>query len=283
MTPDNFHDRRLPPAPRPWSIHSTNRTLEHEEAARHGIQNMNEDGLIPCSGYKGYMCPNLAVVRPRRKKCKRCWAKSRMDIQYPEPIEDPWSKLPVAPPVDQFEDQTDDERNWDSILSAEKLARRLGQHGERGFECFLTDPHLPQPERVEVLEDTLYRLAKIADPLFCPSRQLKSASRCGGVEPCPPNLPHLLGRLMCANAGNATYAWIVRRLLWERRHQVACNASAYQKIQISYLEKFSDDALAEVCNAALAVGMVAYIVHHHLPLTWPTLQGGVWNDGDLPT
>ena len=283
MNPENFLDRRLPPAPRPWSIHSTNRTLEHEEAARHGIQNMNEDGVIPCSGYKGYMCPNLAVVRPRRKKCKRCWAKSRGYIQYPEPIEDPWSKLPVAPPVDQFENQPDDDRNWDSILSAERLARRLGQHGERGFECFLTDPHLPQPERVEVLEDTLYRLAKIADPLFCPSRQLKSASRCGGVEPCPPNLPHLLGRLMCANAGNATYAWIVRRLLWERRHQVACNASAYQKIQISYLEKFSDDALAEVCNAALAVGTVAYTVHHHLPLTWPTLQGGVWNDGDLPT
>ena len=68
-----------------------------------------------------------------------------------------------------------------------------------------------------------------------------------------------------------------------RRHQVAWNASAYQKIQISYLEKFSDDALAEVCNAALAAGMVACMVHNHLQVSWPMLQGGVWNDGDLPT
>ena len=283
MNPDAFLDRRLPPAPRPWSIHSTNRTLEHEEAARHGIQNMNEDGLIPCSGYKGYMCPNLAVVRPRRKKCKRCWAQSRGYIQYPEPIEDPWSKLPVAPPVDQFENLTEDDRNCDSIFSAERLAKRLGQHGEHGFESFLRDPHLPQPERVEVLEDTLYRLARIADPLFCPSRQLKSASRCGGVEPCPPNLPPLVGRCMVADAGNATYAWIVRRLVWERRHQVACNASAYQKIQISYLEKFSDEALADICKAALAVGAVAHAAQSHLELSWSTLQGGVWTDGDLPT
>ena len=283
MNPENFLDRRLPPAPRPWSIHSTNRTLEHEEAARHGIQNMNEDGLIPCSGYKGYMCPNLAVVRPRRKKCKRCWAKSRMDIQYPKPIEDPWSKLPVAPPVDQFEDQTDDERNWDSILSAEKLARRLGQHGERGFECFLTDPHLPQPERVEVLEDTLYRLAMIADPVFFPSEELKSASLCGGVQPQQPNLQPIDGRPLVADAGDATYAWIVRRLIWERRHQIASNASAHQKLQISYLERFRDEALAEICKAALAAGAVAHAAQSHLELSWSTLQGGVWTDGDLPT
>ena len=230
------------------------------------------------------MCDSLALVRPRRLKCTVCWPKSKSDIQYPEPIEDPWSNHPVAPSViDQLENATEAERNVHSIASAEDLAKRLGQHGERGFESFAIHLHVPQPEPVEVLEATLYRLARIADYHFCPSRELKSASRCGGVEPCPPNLLPLLGRLMVANAGNATYAWIVRRLVWERRHQVACNASAYQKIQISYLEKFSDDALAEVCNAALAVGTVAYTVHHHLPLTWPTLQGGVWNDGDLPT
>ena len=284
MTPENFHDRRLPPAPRPWSIHSTNRTLEHEEAARHGIQNMNEDGLIPCSGYKGYMCPRLAVVRPKRKKCESCWTKSKMDIQYPEPIEDPWSKLPVAPPViDQLENATEAERNAHSILSAERLAKILGQHGERGFENFPRDPHLPQPEPVEVLEDTLYRLARIADPVFFPSRELKSASRCGGVQPQPPNLPHIHGRPLVADAGDATYAWIVRRLIWERRHQIASNASAHQKLQISYLEKFRDEALAEICKAALAAGAVAHAAQSHLELSWSTLQGGVWTDGDLPT
>ena len=88
---------------------------------------------------------------------------------------------------------------------------------------------------------------------------------------------------MVADAGNATYAWIVRRLLWERRHQVACNASAYQNIQISYREKFSDDALAEICKAALAAGIVAHAVQHRRQLSWSPLQGGVWADGDLPT
>lgn len=244
----------------------------------------NADGLIPCSGYRGYMCESLALVRPRRLKCTVCWPKSKSDIQYPEPIEDPWSNHPVAPTViDQLENATEAERNVHSIASAEDLAKRLGQHGERGFESFAIHPHVPQPEPVEVLEATLYRLARIADYHFCPSRELKSASRCGGVQPRPPNLPHIEGRPMVADAGNATYAWIVRRLVWERRHQVASNASEHQKLQISYLEKFSDEALADICKAALAAGAVAHAAQSRLELSWSTLQGGVWTDGDLPT
>ena len=230
------------------------------------------------------MCESLALVRPRRLKCTVCWPKSKCDIQYPEPIEDPWSNHPVAPAViDQPENATAADRNAHSIVSAERLANKLGQHGERGFESFPRDPHLPQPEPVEVLEDTLYRLARIADPVFFPSQELKSASLCGGVQPQPPNLQPIDGRPLVADAGDATYAWIVRRLIWERRHQIASNASEHQKLQISYLEKFRDEALAEICKAALAAGAVAHAAQSHLELSWSTLQGGVWTDGDLPT
>ena len=266
-------------------------TLEHEEAARHGIQIKNADGLIPCSGYRGYMCDSLAMVRPRSKKCTRCWPRSKRTMSYPEQIEDPWTQLPVAAERlaaelgHSIENATAADRNAHSIVSAERLANKLGQHGERGFENFPRDPHLPQPEPVEVLEDTLYRLARIADPVFFPSQELKSASRCGGVQPQPPNLPHIHGRPLVADAGDATYAWIVRRLIWERRHQIASNASAHQKLQISYLEKFRDEALAEICKAALAAGAVAHAaqVSLELSLSWCTLPGGVWADGDLPT
>ena len=89
---------------------------------------------------------------------------------------------------------------------------------------------------------------------------------------------------MLADAENATYAAVVRKLLEVTKNNVQKHATAHETEQIKTLMLSTDEALGSVYKAALAAAWVAHSVEEgNEELTWNDLEGGVWGIGDIPT
>ena len=89
---------------------------------------------------------------------------------------------------------------------------------------------------------------------------------------------------MLADADNATYAAVVRKLVGVTKDNVQRYATPHETEQIKTLMLSTDEALGSCCKAALAAALVAHTVDQGKEeLTWNTVEGGVWGIGDIPT
>ena len=114
-------------------------------------------------------------------------------------------------------------------------------------------------------------------------RECKAAAQCGGIQPYPPRTIPNTGMPKVADAGNASYAEVVRSLVYQTRTSVSRAATEDQKIQVETLTLLNDEGLGWCCRAAFAA---AYVAHAHdagMEKSCATLEEGVWAEGDLPT
>ena len=89
---------------------------------------------------------------------------------------------------------------------------------------------------------------------------------------------------MVADADNATYAAVVRKLVHVTKVKVQQDATPHHvREQIKTLMLETDEALAFVCKAALAAAWVAQANENGTEVAWTNMAGGVWANGDMPT
>ena len=235
------------------------------------------------------MCDTLEYVAHNSVKCKACWRRTS------EPMEriledDPWpqecqqlsSEAQEARPEQEMSSSAKDRYVKCSTTIAEQLADR----GECGFvNCRTRDDEENRSQTTYSIYDmAIYRLAFIADISEVPRDVCTGAAQCGGLKPYPFRLQVRTGTPMLADAENAKYAAVVRKLLDVTKNNVQKHATAHETEQIKTLMLSTDEALGSVCKAALAAAWVAHSFQEgKQELTWNDVEGGVWCSGDIPT
>jgi curved DNA-binding protein CbpA len=259
-----------------YSASASSSTSAHGAAAA-GVEVPPWDGCIPCCGSYGRECPQWAWVRQGKKtQCSGCAYKAPPQPAGPPPPAEP--APPPAPPTTPPPTEPEPSAppapsNDDNISAACDIARILAAHGERGFGRLATaSPRstIPSP----IYEEVLNRLALIGDHWVIPAKMRKSASHCGGVSPVD-GLAAFKDTPAVADAGNAVYSCIVRRLLQE-----PVSGTPEQQSRIQHIREFNDEHLADLIEANFAAADMANAFEHNTMRTWPTLCGGAHGEGD---
>ena len=86
-----------------------------------------------------------------------------------------------------------------------------------------------------------------------------------------------------ANADHANYETVINRLLGDNNELVNAELSQKIKMRIAYIMILGLDKIRKILEAALAAADYAYKRENNQGLTWDTLQGGAYAQGDLPT
>ena len=235
------------------------------------------------------MCDTLEYVAYNGVNCKACKRRTK------EPMEriladDPWPQK-----CQQLSSEAQEERpelemsssatDW-YVQCSKTILEKLKERGECGFvNCRTRDDEENHSQTTYSIYDmAIYRLAFIADISEVPRDVCTGAAQCGGLKPYQGRLQVRTGTPMLADAENAKYAAVVRKLLDVTKNNVQKHATAHETEQIKTLMLSTDEALGSVCKAALAAAWVAHSFQEgKQELTWNDVEGGVWCSGDIPT
>ena len=186
----------------------------------------------------------------------------------------------------------------EAVVAAIEVATALAFNNERGFEKLINPEHEPDDvskklckHRSEgVYEETILRLAYIADPTVIPHRMTKAASALGGITALRGLIP---GKDGMPNVGHVYEAaqrrCIDRMWLQILQKKKRCMFSDRARDQCREFLKIDDKALAAICDAALAAACVAHIIEKNVcqldadHLKSNMFRGGCWASGNLPT
>ena len=256
------------------------------EAAAAGFEVQHLDnGLAPCGGFHGRPCRWRQQIRPKKQKCKTCWALQEKPL--PADLPDPWQMIdftgdqaaPSQPPPASTSPSSEDL----ALAATEEIALELARRGEDGFRGLQQILRSPLEVPVDQSEwpkaaKLLHRLALLADPDIFPN--VKMASHCGGIKPDPPFVYPCKHTAHVADAGNDCYHAVVSRLYWKCESWIASRPTK-DKDRLSFLKGLSKEHRGDVVEVALAAADYAWKQQENAEWTWKTLEGGVWGHGDL--
>ena len=199
--------------------------------------------------------------------------------------DDPWQQDDQQPISEKQEARPEQEmtghRKYECVERSKDLAIQLACRAECGFVQGRTRD---SDMTYSIFEKVIHRLAFIADINEVSRAVCESAAQCGGLKQYPGRLQIKTGTDKVADADNATYAAVVRKLAHVTKVKVQQDATPHHvREQIRTLMLETDEALAFVCKAALAAAWVAYCNENGTPVLWKNMAGGVWANGDMPT
>ena len=229
------------------------------------------------------MCDTREYVARSSERCNACW---RRNSEQPETIlDDPWQQDDQQPISETQEARPEQEMTGDRkhqcVESSKGLAIQLARRAECGFVQGRTRD---SDMTYSIYEKVIHRLAFIANINEVPRDVCESAAQCGGLKQYPGRLQVKTGTDTVADADNATYAAVVRKLVHVTKVKVQQDATPHHvREQIKTLKLETDESLAFVCKAALAAAWVAHANENNTKALWTTMAGGVWAKGDMPT
>ena len=154
----------------------------------------------------------------------------------------------------------------------------LAAQGESGFS-FLMPGVNPNNAEGTIFEKALHRLALVGNTDLLSKDLRKAASHCGGVQPAP-NLASFKDTPYLADAGNACYAKVVRKLLGAQATREAMREEAQH---IDKISKLNDNHMGDLIEASLAAANYAFCIERGEAHEWGSLCGGSYATGDYVT
>ena len=189
----------------------------------------------------------------------------------------------------------------EAIVAAIEVATALAFNNERGFEKLINPEHVPEDVKKKygrrkckgVFEETILRLAYIADPTVIPHATMKAASALGGVSPKPGLIARKDGMPNVGHVDEAVYRKAIDSVLKQRIHKTQYfGFSDRERDQIGQLLKYDDNTIASICDGVLAAACLASIIEKNVctldaeHLKCKMFRGGRYlygPSGNLPT
>ena len=186
----------------------------------------------------------------------------------------------------------------DAIVAAIEVATALASNNECGFEKLIKPEHVPEDVNNKygkrrfkgVYEETILRLAYIADPTVIPHATMKAASALGGISLVRGLIAGKDGMPNVGHVDEGVHRKVINSVLNERLHKTQYfGFSDRERDQIGHLFKYDDKAIASICDGVLAAACLASIIEKNVctldaeHLKWKMFRGGRHASGNLPT
>ena len=273
--------------------------------------------FVRCPGWRIYPCAHSVIIpEGGDKMCNKCKRKKRDAMEEVWVVELAIRDLVLSnqatrgpPPEAEADAEADDDNVMfraddelftakEAVVAAIEVATALAFNNERGFEKLINPEHVPEDVKKKygrrkckkVFEETILRLAYIADPTVIPHRMTKAASALGGVSALRGLIPGKDGMPNVGHVDEAAQRRCIDRMwLQILQKKKRCMFSDRARDQCREFLKIDDKAIAAICDAALAAACVAHIIEKNVcqldadHLKSNMFRGGCWASGNLPT